>query len=118
MALSLQLTVIPPAGDSYDIAFDTNIVRSQIVEGGRSGRGAVVQLEAGMMPRATDGFADENALLERAPIMRALRPDGEPVWLDVNEQHRLPKCVTGDELTGTNAADLDTGGQIRASQLI
>ena len=70
------------------------------------------------MPGAADGFADENTLVERSAVVRALAAHGEPVWLDMNEQHRLAKCVTGDELTRVNTADLETLRQVRADQLI
>jgi hypothetical protein len=48
----------------------------------------------------------------------ALPTDGEPVGLDVNEQHRLAKSVAGDELTGADAAGLDSRGQVGPGQLI
>jgi len=46
-----------------------------------------MELEAGVMPRAADGFADEDALIERRAIVRAFRADGEPVRLDAREQN-------------------------------
>ena len=85
VAFTLRLTVISLAGNSYDVAFDGNIVRGQIDERWRPGCRSIVQLEAGMMPWTTDGFADENSLVERGSVMRALPADGEPVRLDMDE---------------------------------
>jgi len=77
-----------------------------------------MELEAGMMPRAADGFADEDALIEGRAIVRAFRADGEPVRLDTREQNGFAKSMAGDELTRPNTTDLHTFGEIRASQLI
>ncbi|MFL5465636.1 MAG: hypothetical protein ACJ79N_01100, partial [Gemmatimonadaceae bacterium] len=44
--------------------------------------------------------------------------DGEPVRLDVNEQHLLAEGMTGDELAGPDAAGFDTRRQVRPDQLI
>jgi len=70
------------------------------------------------VPRTANRLADEDALIEGSTVVGALPADGEPVGLDVNEQHRLTKSVAGDELTGADAAGLDSRGQVRPGQLI
>jgi len=50
--------------------------------------------------------------------MSALAANGEPVRLDVNEQNRLSKGVTRDELTRMDATDRDAFRQIRTDKLV
>jgi len=71
-----------------------------------------------MVPRAAEGFADENPLVERRSVVCTLSANGKPVWLDVNQQDRLSESVTGDELTRTYSADLDAVGEVGPGQLI
>src|SRR5439155_20403874 len=98
------------ATDTYDVVLDHNVVDRQIVEGVCADRCSVVQLATGMVPRAAEGFADENPLVERRAVVRTFSADGEPVRLDVNQEYRLSKRVTGNELTSTNTADRDALG--------
>jgi hypothetical protein len=110
--------MVPLPRDTYDVALDRYIVGREIVEGWRAGGGAVVEREAGMVPWAANGLTDQHPLIERCSVMRAPAAHREPVWLDMNQQHRLSKRVTHDELTSADAADLDTLRQIRPGQLI
>ena len=69
------------------------------------------------MPWAADRIRHQHALFEWTTIVRALPGHGEPVWLDMDEEYRFSKCVSGYELARTNAAGFYAIGQIRAGQL-
>jgi hypothetical protein len=71
-----------------------------------------------MVPRAAEGFADEDSLVEWRSVVRALSADGEPVRLDVNEQDGFSKGVPRDELTRTYSAGLDALSEVGPGQLI
>src|SRR6266550_2336901 len=118
MSLAFQLTRTSLLSDSDDVVFDGHIVRRQIVERGSVRSSAIVQLEARVVPGTAERLAHDDSLLKRCPVMGTLRSDSEPVGLNVNEQHRLPKRVPGDELTGLDAADLDSFGQIGPGQFL
>src|SRR5206468_12786750 len=106
------------AQNPHDVVFDRHVVGRQVHERRRARRGAVVQLEAGVMPRATQRLADEHSLIEWCSIVRALSADGEPVRLRVRQQNRLPEGMTSDELAGSDATRRDPFGEIRPRQLL
>src|ERR1700719_3996631 len=74
-------------------------------------------MEAGVVPGAADGFRHQYALVEWSPIVGAFPAHGEPVRLDVDEEDRLSKRMTRNELTRTNAAGFYALCKVRAGQL-
>src|SRR5204862_193830 len=118
MSLAFELPGIPFGCHAHDVVLDRDIVRRQIVQRRSARRSTVVELEAGVMPWAAERLADENAFVERSPVMGALPADGKPVRLDVRENDWLSKGVTAYELTRHDAADLDSLGEIGSGQLI
>src|SRR5205823_14141397 len=116
--LAFQLTGIALASDPDDVVLDHYIVRGQIVERGSARCGAIVQLEAGVVPWTPDRLADKYALGEWRSVVGALPANSKPVRLDVREENRFTKGMTADQLAGTDTADLDALGEIRPGQLV
>src|SRR2546423_6643946 len=81
-------------------------------------RCSVVEIETRVVPGAVECLADEQSLLERRTVVRALRANGKPVYIGVHQQHRFAEGVTRNELPGCDRARLDTGGEIGPGQLV
>jgi hypothetical protein len=100
----------------YHVVLDNNIVRRQVVERRRARCCSIAQLEAGVVPGATDRVGYQYPLVKRSTIVGALPAHGEPIRLDVDEKHRLSKRVTREQ-TRVNTAGFYALGQVRPRQL-
>jgi len=76
---------------------------------------AGAQVEAGMMPRATDGIVNQNPLAERAIVMGALSVDGEEFGTPADEEDGLPIGMTDDLAAVGKIVEGDALSQVRSA---
>src|SRR3982750_3975605 len=104
MWLALCLPSIALAYDAHDVVLDGDIVRGKIIESRGTRCRSVMQREAGVVPGAADGLAEDDTLIQRRAVVGALGADREPVGLDVNEKHWLAERVAGGEMAPAHTA--------------
>ena len=79
-------------------------------------RRAIAKIETRVVPGASDGLPDENAIRERRTVVRARASHREPVVVDSGQQHRLAKRVARNQLIRPDTADLYPHSEIRPGE--
>jgi hypothetical protein len=110
--------MIAPAHNAHAIVLDSDIVRRQVVQCGCVSRSAIVELETRVMPGTTQRLANQQALIKRRTVVRALGANGEPVDACVDEQHWFAERMTRNELARRDTARVNAARQIRPGQLV
>ena len=106
--------------DDERVAVALDAPAADRVERGRAEGLPGAQAEAGVVPRAAHGVADDDALGERAVIVRAGRAHGEVLVATPREQHGLVVDVPQHHAAVRNVAGRDSAleiGPARGSHL-
>ena len=100
--------------DAHAVAFANHAPRRHRIQGGGPERFARPAAEAGVMPRASDGVADDQSLREGSAVVRAGRAGGEDFLAAAPEDHGILADAAGEDSPVGNRRDLHAGLEVRA----